>query len=452
VRNKSSSSLVGVDSWNLGDLGSFYISNKSQFVSHAMRRLGDSLRAEEVVHEALLKVMLAAPELNSDVHAKAYVHRTIDNLCMDIFRWEGRRPPLIVLDDATTEIEKSSLALNVDLSEALSRAEDAAIVRQAISLLSPAERAALVMWEVDGRSAEEISRELGIKESSVRHTVSRARASLRRILSKWVIDEARGLTGLDMLSTSYGRAKVIVKKSSKAALSLILVLFAFAGFNSLSVNDVPSVTDTRESISTNEETIAAVKVVSEEVRVSAPVPSKPKLQLQKEKLNRDALKFPGLSKAGIPTGFTIADSTGAVGPAYFRDRGISSPISYMSSSQIIKTGEIAANIFISQKILFDEEGFIYTPTVSFGRAGQWVPLLVSVSKSEIELIEGGNYLVTAYIAVDSAIESPIRITAKANGRDLDTAPDRVITRLVLDPSKSTVLSQAVYVIEIETRA
>ena len=82
MRNKSSSSSVGVDSWNLGDLGSFYISNKTQFVAHAKRRLGDSPRAEEVVHEALLKVMLAAPELNSDDHARVYVHRTIDNLCI----------------------------------------------------------------------------------------------------------------------------------------------------------------------------------------------------------------------------------------------------------------------------------------------------------------------------------------------------------------------------------
>ena len=90
--------------------------------------------------------------------------------------------------------------------------------------------------------------------------------------------------------------------------------------------------------------------------------------------------------------------------------------------------------------------------VSFGKAGEWVPLLVSVSKSEIRALSSGNYLFTAYIAVESAIESPIRITGKASGRDLESAPDQVITRLVLDPERKLVLSQAVYVVESETGA
>ena len=79
--------------------------------------------------------------------------------------------------------------------------------------------------------------ELGIKESAVRHTVSRARASLRRVLTELVIDEKRGLTALDMLSTSYKKAAKIAEKTSKVALSLIMVLTAFLGFNSLTGNE-----------------------------------------------------------------------------------------------------------------------------------------------------------------------------------------------------------------------
>jgi hypothetical protein len=87
------------------------------------------------------------------------------------------------------------------------------------------------MWEMDGRTTAEIAAELGIKESSVRHTVSRARASLRNVLSTLVIDEERGLTALDMLSTSYRKAAELAKKSSRAALSLFLVVGAFLGFH-----------------------------------------------------------------------------------------------------------------------------------------------------------------------------------------------------------------------------
>jgi RNA polymerase sigma factor (sigma-70 family) len=198
--------------------------------------LKDSSKAEEITQDALIKFILAAPELESTDHALSYLHRTIENLCIDLFRSEGRRPNLVVLDDASAEIE-STWAVDGDHSAAMTAAEDAAIIRQAISLLSPAERAALVMWEIEGRSTEEIAAELGIKPATVRYAVSRARLSLRRILTEVVLDEARGLTAMDMLSTSYKKASELAHKSSKAALSLILVVTAFLGFNSLTGNE-----------------------------------------------------------------------------------------------------------------------------------------------------------------------------------------------------------------------
>ena len=216
--------------WSIAELGAFYTAHRFELKTHADRILKDSSRADEVVQDAFIKVMLAAPELTSEEHALSYLHRTIENLCIDLFRAEGRRPNLVLLDDATAEVE-SSWQDQGDHSQVLSAAEDAAIIRQALALLSPAERTALVMWEMDGRSTAEIAAELGIKESSVRHTVSRARASLRAVLSTLIIDEERGLTALDMLSTSYKKAAELAKKSSRAALSLFLVVGAFLGFH-----------------------------------------------------------------------------------------------------------------------------------------------------------------------------------------------------------------------------
>jgi len=216
--------------WSVAELGAFYTEHSFELKTHANRILKDSLRADEVVQDAFIKVMLAAPELASAEHALSYLHRTIENLCIDLFRAEGRRPNLVALDDATAEVE-SQWQDQGDHSQVMTAAEDAAIIRQALALLSPAERTALVMWEMDGRTTAEIAAELGIKESSVRHTVSRARASLRTILSTLIIDEERGLTALDLLSTSYKKAAELAKKSSRAALSLFLVVGAFLGFH-----------------------------------------------------------------------------------------------------------------------------------------------------------------------------------------------------------------------------
>ena len=223
-------------SWSVAQFSSFYTQNRSELIAHANRIVKDKAKAEEITQEALVKFMLAAPELSSDDHALSYLHRTIENLCIDLFRAENRRPNLVALDDATAEVE-SIWQVSGDHSQVISSAEDAAIIRQALSLLSPAERAALVMWEVEGRSTAEIAKELGIKESAVRHTVSRARASLRKVLSELVIDEERGLTALDLLSTTYKKAAELAGKSSKIALTFILVLTAFLGLNSLTGNE-----------------------------------------------------------------------------------------------------------------------------------------------------------------------------------------------------------------------
>ena len=147
------SKAKGPTVWTVAEFGAFYTAHRSELLAHANRILKDSAKAEEVTQESLIKFMLAAPELESEDHALSYLHRTIENLCIDVFRAESRRPNLVVIDDASAEVE-ASWQVDGDHSLAISAAEDAAIIRQALALLSPAERAALVMWEMEGRSTK----------------------------------------------------------------------------------------------------------------------------------------------------------------------------------------------------------------------------------------------------------------------------------------------------------
>jgi RNA polymerase sigma factor (sigma-70 family) len=233
---KSQAATTG---WTVADLASLYSEHRTSLVSQARRMLRSDSEANEVVQEAFIKFILAAPELDTEGRALAYLRATINNLSLNVIRARGSRPNLVAIDSDTSEERLAEIAVEnyIPADESISAAEDAAIIKLALTKLSPAERAALVMWEMEGRSTSEIASELGIKESAVRHTVSRARASLRRVLSELVIDEERGLTALDMLSTSYKKAAEIAQKSSKVALSLLLVVTAFLGFNSLTGNE-----------------------------------------------------------------------------------------------------------------------------------------------------------------------------------------------------------------------
>jgi RNA polymerase sigma factor (sigma-70 family) len=277
VAIKKTAQEQGPRVWTVVELGAFYTEHRSALLTHANRVLKDSAKAEEITQDALIKFMLAAPELESTDHALLYLHRTIENLCIDLFRLEGRRPNLVVLDDATAEVE-AAWQVDGDHTSVIAAAEDAAIIRQALAMLSPAERAALVMWEMEGRSTSEIAAELGIKETAVRHTVSRARASLRRVLSELIVDQERGLTALDMLSTSYKKAAELAQKSSKVALSFILVATAFLGFNSLTGNE--------GSVQFNELAISAPTTVQEEVVTpAAPVVEEPAKKVSTSKVS-----------------------------------------------------------------------------------------------------------------------------------------------------------------------
>jgi RNA polymerase sigma factor (sigma-70 family) len=450
---KPSSKSPGL--WTAAELGAFFVENRSEFISHARRITQTSAEAEEIVQDSLVRVLLACPELESSEHARSYFHRVLENLSIDIHRREQRQPRLVVLDDAASELE-ASWSQVVDHADVVAAADDAAIVREAISLLSPAERAALIMWEFEGRSTSDIARELGITEKSVRHTVARARAGLRRILAERVIDEERGLTALDLLSVTFRKLEKGVQKSSRVALSLVLVLSAFVGFNSLTTGDflsveTPAVTEKliennlsaeNTSPSTADEgqsspqtsdlqetnTQSAEKSVS---RAFSQVPSVP--------------TFVGVDSEGAPIGFTVADSYGSLGLLFTGQQKSIVTESGLILSNIVSTKSGATNVLINQSIFVDAFGTSYVAEVSVGIDGGWRPLRLSYVSTDVERLASGNYLLAAIMVVDSALETAVKVPTSTSGTDLNSTPGVIATRVLLDPSKTKILAQAVLV-------
>ncbi len=449
---KKSAASAGPRVWTVAELGAFYTEHRSELLAHANRVLKDSAKAEEITQDALIKFMLAAPELESNDHALSYLHRTIENLCIDLFRLEGRRPNLVVIDDAQAEVE-AAWQVDGDHSQAISAAEDAAIIRQALALLSPAERAALVMWEMEGRSTSEIAAELGIKESAVRHTVSRARASLRRVLSELVIDEERGLTALDMLSTTYKKAAELAQKSSKVALSLLLVMTAFLGFNSMTGREgvvinpsAPSEIASGPVAGTNE-VVAPVEASTPTPNISMPA-KKSSTMVSGVAIKSAKLAFPGLDKDGIPTGFTVATENGTPGTLRVnRNTPIATEAGTELTTQAI-TAVGGPNVMISQNITVDGNGTRYSVLgVSAGVSGSWIPLNLGATTTDFERMSNGQYLVTVRILVVSTPTSEFSIPVGNRGFDLTGPIKSITTRLVLNPGKTQILSQSVLVTE-----
>ena len=438
--------------WTVAELGAFYTEHRSELLSHANRVLKDSAKAEEITQDSLIKFMLAAPELESSEHALSYLHRTIENLCIDYFRMEGRRPNLVVLDDAQAEVE-AAWQVSGDHSAVLSQAEDAAIIRQALALLSPAERAALVMWEMEGRSTEEIAAELGIKESAVRHTVSRARTSLRRVLSELVIDHERGLTALDMLSTTYKKAADLAAKSSKVALSLLLVVTAFLGFNSLTGREgvLPTAIP--------QDSTAKVAAPSETTEAASPAPSismpakKSSTMVSGVFIKGAKATWPGLDSEGLPTAFTVTGENGTLGKIRInRNIPEATEQGTILATQAI-TYQGGPNVSIDQSITVDGNGTKYeVQYVSFGINGVWAVAEARATSVDFERMSNGQYLTTVTISLLSTPTSELSIPVGNRGYDVVGAPKTITTRLLLNASKTQILAQAILIPESAQKA
>jgi RNA polymerase sigma factor (sigma-70 family) len=436
--------------WSIAQLSALYTEHRTQLVSQARRITRDEAEANEVVQEAFLKFMLAAPELDSADRAIAYLRTSVTNLSLNIIRARGARPNLVAIDADTTQERLNEIASenHIDLDTSITAAEDAAIIREALSRLTSDQRTALVMWEMEGRTTEEIATALNTSPANVRHILVRARKSMVRVLEEWVVDESTGLTALNALSTTYKKAAQIAQKSSKAALSLLLVITAFLGFNSMTGNEgsvvstLPSVTAVTEkapaAASQSPSTVATTK--------AAVAAATKKAQIAALNAKIAALSFFGLNKDGLPTGFTVTDSKNAQGVGRVTKGTTTVGTDGIVVNNQFITGSLGPNILIDQLITVDGTGTRYSASgINIGWLGNWNSVEVKSTDSSIARLANGQFLITATFNIGYLNESDFVIPTGSRGYDLADAPKSITTRILLNAGKTQVLAQAVQV-------
>jgi len=447
--------------WSIADLSAIYTEYRTSLVSQARRMLRDETDANEVVQEAFLKFMLAAPDLDTTERAVAYLRASVNNLALNVIRARGDRPNLVALDADTTQERLDEIANenHVDIDTTITAAEDAAIIREALSRLTSDQRTALVMWEMEGRSTEEIAAALNTTPANVRHVVARARQSMVRVLSEWIVDETTGATALDSLSNTYKKAAELAQKSSKVALSLILVVTAFLGFNSMTGRE-----GALTPIATQQDVVVAaaapeVSVPSTTPTTAASASATPALEPQAKKsfgmvagvdIKTGKLAFAGLDKDGIPTGFTVSDSSKSVGKLFLNKNAgptMTEGGMVLSVPAITANNATGPNVLLSQTIKVDGTGTTYEGSPSVGIAGSWTPLILSSTNTVIDRLSNGSYLVTSTMTVESAVDIDFSIATGVRGYDLTEAPKTITTRLVLNPGKTQILAQAINISE-----
>jgi len=439
--------------WTIAQLSAIYTEHRTQLVSQARRITRDEAEANEVVQEAFLKFMLAAPDLDTADRAIAYLRTSVNNLALNVIRARGARPNLVAIDADTTQERLNEIASenHIDLDTTITAAEDAAIIREALARLTSDQRTALVMWEMEGRSTDEIATALNTSPANVRHILVRARKSMVRVLDEWIVDEKTGLTALNALSTTYKKSVELAQKSSKAALSLLLVITAFLGFNSMTGNEspvLPVVAQVETESSPMSPTApSATATATAKAQAAATAAAAKKAQQAAINAKIAALSFFGLDNNGIPSGFTVTDEDGSFGKARVT-KGISTvgTSGILINNQFI-TGTVGPNVLIDQIITIDGTGTNYNVNnINVGFVGNWNSVEVNSVDSSIERLANGQHLITATAKIGYLKPSTFAIPTGARGYDLADAPATITTRVLLNSGKTTILAQAVQVV------
>jgi hypothetical protein len=273
------------------------------------------------------------------------------------------------------------------------------------------------------------------------------------VLSELVIDEERGLTALDMLSTTYKKAADLAANSSKVALSLLLVITAFLGFNSLTGREgavLPSVSLQEPAAETS---AAPVQSVSPSPSLSMPAKKSSTMVSGVYIKGSNTATWPGLDASGLPTGFTVAGENGTIGKIRVNHN---SPIATdegtdLATQAITSVG--GPNVMLDQRITVDGNGTKYSVGyVSFGINGLWSTASADATSVDFERTSQGQYLVTVTISLVSTPTSEFGVAVGTRGYDLVAAPQTFTTRLLLNASKTQILAQAIYLPGSETKA
>jgi len=170
------------------EAGGLWQDEQEEFVQAHLRRIylliyrlvGNAADAQDLTQEAFIKALQRQEQLRDADKAAHWLSRIATNTALDHLRRRGRR--------AESDLEGFATPLAAPDEESpedrLLRAERAALLEEGLSRLTPRERAALVLRDLEDLPAEEVARRLRCGKATVRSHIANARIKFRRFWEK----------------------------------------------------------------------------------------------------------------------------------------------------------------------------------------------------------------------------------------------------------------------------
>jgi RNA polymerase sigma-70 factor (ECF subfamily) len=155
------------------------LERQNRFVSEHLRSIfvriyrivGNVADAQDLTQETFIKALQRQEQLKDDLKAAQWLSRIATNTAIDFLRRSSRA--------VFCEIDEAPESQSESPEQILLRSERREYLEDGLRLLSPRERAALMLRDVEGMPAEEVARHMNCSKATVRSHIANARAKFR---------------------------------------------------------------------------------------------------------------------------------------------------------------------------------------------------------------------------------------------------------------------------------
>ena len=169
---------------DLAEPGVVSLDQQNRFVSQHLRRIfaqiyhivGNVADAQDLVQETFIKALQHQEQLKDEQKAAHWLSRIARNTAIDFIR-RNSRATFCEIDEAPESHTESP-------EQELLRGEHRDYLEDGLRLLSPREREALILRDVEGLPAEEVASILNCSKATVRSHIANARIKLRRYMER----------------------------------------------------------------------------------------------------------------------------------------------------------------------------------------------------------------------------------------------------------------------------
>jgi RNA polymerase sigma-70 factor (ECF subfamily) len=153
---------------------------QDRFVHNNMRRIflqiyrivGNVADAQDLTQEAFIKALSRQEQLKDEQKAAHWLSRIATNTALDFLRRHGRV--------SFCEMELAPERHSESPEDLLLRKEHQDYLQRGLDTLSPRERAALVLRDIEDVPAEEVARQMSCSKATVRSHIANGRIKFRR--------------------------------------------------------------------------------------------------------------------------------------------------------------------------------------------------------------------------------------------------------------------------------